>query len=204
MKIPQLLAEAFSQAASALIRLDPDSAHTLKKLAGKVICLHIDGLDLRLYLFLHADEIEVSGDFDGVVDTTIQGSPADLLSMRNSNRGLFRGEVQMHGDVETGKSFSRFLNRMDIDWEEHVASLLGDIAAYRLGRVFRGVRDTLTASVRTSHQNAGEYIAEESGLGTSGSEVEGLILDIDRFREALDRLDARVALLEMANKENAP
>lgn len=202
MKIPQLLAQAISQAANALLSLDEESAESLRKLAGKVVCIRITGVDLAFFLFIHADEIEVLSEFDGEVDTTISGSPSDLMGMRASNRALFKGDVQISGDVETGKAFSRFLDKIDIDWEEHLSRLVGDTLAYQVGRFLRGARDSFTSTTRTAQQNVGEYIAEESGVGTAVSEVEGFISDVDRFREDLDRLSARVALLEKSRKDN--
>ena len=201
MKLPQLFAQAFSQAAKALINLDNDSRDSLNKLAGKVVCIQLKGVDLRLYLFIHADEIEVLSDFDGDVDTTISGTPADLVSMGGNNKALFRGEVNITGDVETGKAFSRFLNKIDIDWEEHLSYFVGDMVAYQVGRVFRELRAGLSSTVKSATQNAGEFISEESGVGTSQSEVSGFVNDIDRFREDVDRLSARVALLEKSRKD---
>lgn len=201
MKLPQLFAQALSQAAKALIHLDDDSHDSLNKLAGKVVCIQLKGVDLCLYLFIHADEIEVLSDFDGDVDTTISGTPTDLFGMRSNNSALFRGEVSITGDVETGKAFSRFLNKIDIDWEEHLSHFVGDMAAYQVGRVFRELRAGFSSMLKSAEQNAGEYISEESGLGTSKSEVSGFVDNIDRFREDVDRLSARVALLEKSRKD---
>ncbi|MDO6459283.1 SCP2 sterol-binding domain-containing protein [Granulosicoccaceae sp. 1_MG-2023] len=201
MKIPQLLIQAVEQAANALIRLDEDSAAGLKKLAGKVICIHLQGLELSIFLFVHADEIEVLNEFDGEVDTTISGSPGDLMGMRSSKRALFSGDVEISGDVETGKAFSRFLDKLDIDWEEHLSRLIGDTLAYQLGRFVRSARGSVESTLRTAQQNAGEYIAEESGLGTAAAEVEEFNAGVDTLREDLDRLSARVDLIEKSLKD---
>lgn len=196
MKLPTPLCIVLEKTINALIDLDPESKTRLSGLQGQIIRLHIQGPELDIYLLVHSDEIEVMSAFDGDVDSTITGSVASLLAMRESSNGLFAGDVEISGNIETGKKFKRYLDSMDIDWEEHLSRVVGDTAAYQSGLLFRNVKTFIQQNNQSLLSSLGEYFTEEAELTAPTSEVRHFEQDVDSARMAADRLSARIALLE--------
>ena len=196
MKLPLPLAKALETGFNLLVDLDPDNKNRLADIQGQVIKLQLDGLDLNIFLFIHADSIEVMSEFDGEIDTIIAGKPAAMLAMRTSNKGLFSGDVEISGNVETGKKFKRYLDQLDIDWEEQLSHIVGDSVAFQIGSLFRNLTDYAKKSHHTLQQNLGEYLTEEAEYLTPRSEANHFAEDVDCLREAYDRLVARVNALE--------
>lgn len=196
MKLPTPLCIVLEKTINALIDLDPESKTRLSGLQGQIIRLYIQGPELDIYLLVHSDEIEVMSAFDGDVDSTITGSVASLLAMRESSNGLFAGDVEISGNIETGKKFKRYLDSMDIDWEEHLSRVVGDTAAYQSGLLFRNVKTFIQQNNQSLLTSLGEYFTEEAELTAPTSEVRHFEQDVDSARMAADRLSARIALLE--------
>lgn len=196
MKLPTPVCIALEKAINALIDLDPENKTRLSGLQGQLIRLHIQGPELEIFVLLHADEIEVLSAFDGDVDTTISGSVASLMAMSESNGGLFAGDVEITGNIETGKKFKRYLDALDIDWEEHLSRIIGDTGAYQTGLLFGKIKSFLEQTNQSLQSTLGEYITEEAELAAPVSEVRHFEEDVDSLRMAADRLSARIAILE--------
>lgn len=196
MKLPTPVCIVLEKALNVLIDLDPESKTRLSGLQGQVIRLHIQAPDLEVFLFVHADQIEVMSTFDGDVDTTISGDAASLMAMRESSGGLFSGDVEITGNIETGKKFKRYLDALDIDWEEHLSRLIGDTAAYQTGLIFNKIKSFLEENNQNLHTNIGEYFTEEAELTAAESEVKRFEDGVDSLRMATDRLNARITILE--------
>ncbi len=196
MKLPTPVCIALERAINALIDLDLESKVRLADLQGQVIRLHIQGPDLEIFLFVHADEIEVMSAFDAEVDTTISGSVASLMAMRDSSNALFSGDVEITGNIETGKKFKRYIDALDIDWEEHLSRLIGDTAAYQTGLFFDKFKSFIQETSQSLHSTVGEYFTEEAELTAPESEVKRFEEGVEVLRMATDRLSARIAVLE--------
>ena len=134
MKLPAPLAIALQTAFNRYAELDPDSKHRLQKLQGKVVCFQIEGLEIPVWFIFNEQSVEVVEDFGDTADAVIAGGPFSLLALASGKRSIFDGGVTITGDTETAQKFSRCLNEIDIDWEEHLSRVTGDAAAHQLGR----------------------------------------------------------------------
>lgn len=196
MQLPLPAVLAIDATINTLLKRDDDARARLPALQGKIIQLHIQGLALSIYLLLHTHKIEVMRFFDGAVDATISGTPLSMASLGASNHALFSGEVQISGDVDTGKRFKRLLDTLQIDWEEQLSKVTGDIAAHQIGNVARTINDWLTRSTRSLGADLGEYLREESRVTPTLGECEHFYRDMGTLRADVDRLEARLQRLE--------
>ncbi len=203
VKIPQSISYILELAANRLIALDPQSQIQLAELQGKVIHIKLTGVELSAYLFIHADNIEVMSSFDGEVDTVISGTPAAMLSLKRTNKALFTGDVEITGEVDTGKKFKQYLNRVELDWEELLSHLVGDSAAYQVGTIFRKFRGFVKSNNQTMHDNLSEYLVEESKSVAPDCLVTNFINEVDKLRSTTDRLDKRISILEQEREKKA-
>jgi ubiquinone biosynthesis accessory factor UbiJ len=200
---------AFEEALNLYLDLDADAKAQLARLHGRVIALEVLGVGVTLYLVPAPTRLQVLSRCDGVPDCTLRGSPLALARLREPERGsdgLFAGEVEIHGDTELAHRFGKILGRIDIDWEEQLSRLTGDVVAHELGNVARGARrwgrqakESLTLDLR-------EYLQEETRILPNRWEIEDFLAGVDRVRDDVERLEARLDRLErrLAGEGKAP
>ena len=181
---------------------DPEVPKQLLAMQGKVVELHFRSLELSLYILINATDLDICDDYDGPVDTTISGSPVALAMMglqSSSVSSLFSGEVTIVGDTELGSRFQALLDNVEVDWEEPLSQLSGDVIAQQVGGLLRGVAGWLEESTNTNALNVSEYLREEQAMLPSKFEEERFKREVDELRLAVDRLEAKVGRL-MAKK----
>ncbi|MES9992497.1 MAG: SCP2 sterol-binding domain-containing protein [Candidatus Thiodiazotropha sp.] len=181
------------------IALDAETPHRLTPMHGKVIRLELSGLDSSLYLIPEPSGIQLLSEFDGEADCTLRGSLFDMLRMRDSSESadqLFKGAVQIEGDTALAQDFGAFLANLEIDWEEQLSRVTGDIAAHEIGNLTRATFSWGRSLNRTLEQNLQEYLQEELRLLPAGNEITPFLSEVDRLRDDTERLEARIQRLE--------
>jgi len=180
------------------LHLDPSVGHQLEALHGRVICLEVLGLGLRWYLIPGPAGLQVLSRFEGEPDCTLAGTPLDLARMgseADSADQLFSGAVAISGDTELGHNFGKLLGGLDIDWEEQLSRLTGDLLAHRIGNLARGAARWGKDALEALRQDLPEYLQEEVRLLPGRYEVEEFLTEVDRLRDDLERLEQRVRRL---------
>ncbi len=181
------------------LALDPDTLIRLRELQGRVIAVQWRNTQQTLYFLPHDRGLQLLAHFEGVPDTLLTGNPLALAELglgQDKSRTLFSGEVTIQGDTETGQRFQAILEAMDIDWEEHLSHILGDVAAHQLGRLSRRGLAQARQTGHTLQLNLSEYLQEEARLLPTRIEAENFSADMDRLRMDADRLTARVTRLQ--------
>jgi len=180
------------------LRLDPVTLQRLARFNDKVIAIEMRGTGTTLYLLPGNGRINVMSTYAGEPDTIISGTPLSLAELRfgDTHRTLFSGDVTIRGDVETGQAFKRLLDNMEIDWEEHLSRLTGDIAAHHLGDLVRGLGTWGQQAMRTLGSNLAEYLQQESRSLATAEEVTEFGDAVDRLRDDSERLQSRINLLQ--------
>lgn len=195
--IPQAALALLEAAVNHALRMDPYTFSQFEALEGRVVELRLQRPDLSIFMLPGRDGLRLMGHYAGEADTVLAGTPFSLLRLGagTPGSGLFSGEVKIHGDVELGQRFRRILGGLDIDWEEHLSRLTGDVVAHQLGNLARGLR-------RWGEQAAGnlglalaEYVQEERRDVPSRPEVEEFLAGVDVLRSDVDRLEARMQRL---------
>ena len=195
---------ALEQTLNAALALDPKTGERLARLQGRLIAIELRGTPITLTLQpTAAGTLRLMGDYDGAVDTTLRGAPFALLRMGSgrTGEGMFRGEVEIDGDVELGTQLQRLVERLDIDWEEHLSRLTGDIVAHQLGNTVRGLFAWGQRAADHLGRDVADYLQEENDTLPVAWEVEEFIQGVDTLRSSVDRLEARVRRLARLQKE---
>jgi ubiquinone biosynthesis protein UbiJ len=190
------LAEA---AINRLLRLDPDSCARLGELGDKVIRLRLGGAEpIEFFVLPSASGIQLRATHERPPDVTLSGDVPVFarLALRRFVPGIIAsGEVQISGDIDLGRRFQHILEKIDIDWEEPAARILGDVAAHQLGNAVRGVARWSRHALRALSQDAAEYLQEESRLLPLPSRAAAFRQAVAAMQAEADKLEARVARL---------
>lgn len=206
MKIPENLASGLAAAMNGWLGLDPEVRGRLRELDGRVIALQLRGINLTLVLRVDNDRIRMLHDTVEEADTVLRGTPLGMARLglgRDTAGTLFSGAVEIHGDVETGQAFKAILDEMQIDWEEQLSRLTGDVIAHQAGNIARRTGAWLRHGRHTLEHDISEYLQEELRVLPTRIEIDNFIDAVSRTGMAVDRLEARLKRLQDALPEAA-
>jgi ubiquinone biosynthesis protein UbiJ len=113
-------------------------------------------------------------------------------------RSVFSGEVKIEGDMQTGRKFQELFAKLDIDLEEKLSHVTGDIIAHKVANFFRAGQSWSKDSIETFRLNAAEFLQEETRDLPSAPEVDIYYAQVDELRTDFDRLQSRIERLKNA------
>jgi len=184
------------------LALDPEMLEKMDAFSGKVIKLEIIGINKALYMMPDSRGIQVSTEYEGEVDTTLRGTPISLFKMgmvSDAAKLLLKGEVEISGDTRLGHQFKNIFSQMDIDWSEPLASLVGDVFAYQVQQSGKKIGWWGKDAIKSVSRSFSEYLQEESRDVVTETELNIFNDDVDKLRDAVDRLQAKIDALYKQN-----
>lgn len=196
---PELFASVLGEAIERFLQLATNSRQYLTPIAGKVIALRFVPFNWWIYLCPGETTIEVLPSFAVEPDVTLTGSPLAFARMGlggSPMRVLFAREVVIEGDMKVARRFQRLFEKLDIDWESLLASLVGHGLAARIVGGLRSSHAWRVETVEAMQLNTAEYLQEESRELPASAEAELFYAEVDTLRADCDRLEARVLRLE--------
>ena len=197
-ELSMALTAALETAINTYLQMDPDTLRKLANFSDKVIAIELLDTGLTLYCLPQADGMSIMTQYQGEVDTTISGRPVSLakLTVLNDTQVMFAGDVTIRGDVELGQRFKKLLENMDIDWEEHLSRVAGDVIAHKTGHAIREMAAWWRNNRERSQENGREYLQEEVQVIPGKDEVETFYRDVETLRDDVARFAARLSQLE--------
>ena len=200
MSTRDLALESLESSINALLKLDPVACGKLARHHGKVIGIHLRGPEITLYFIPDQQGcLQIFSRIEGEPDALLSGSPLDLLRSGDREQGsqqLFAGRVSISGNTALAHEFGSTLGGLDIDWEEQLSRLTGDILAHQIGNTVRKAAHWAKNTGSRLEADLGEYLTEEVRLLPHPLEVADFIDQVDELREHTDRLEARIRLME--------
>ncbi|MEO5573887.1 MAG: SCP2 sterol-binding domain-containing protein [Gammaproteobacteria bacterium] len=201
LPITRTITSVIEAALNRYLHLDPAILPRLSALAGKVIAVEFKGLDWNWYLLPAESGIQVRNDYEGIVDTKLRGTPWALLRLGTQKKegdtsAIFSGDVEISGDVGLGQRFKQILDEIDIDWEELLSKVIGDIPAHQAGNAARRARAWGARSLETLAHNFAEYQQEEARNLPAAYEMAGFLKAVDVIRDDVERMAQRVRRLQ--------
>ena len=131
-------------------------------------------------------------------DATIVGAPLSLLALTGDDPQavIHRGDARIEGDGEIAQQFQELGLLLRPDLEAGMGRLLGRSGAHMAMRGLRAAAGWTRTAAWTQVRNVAEYLAHESGDLVSRPESEHYLRGVDQLREQLDRIDARLQIME--------
>jgi ubiquinone biosynthesis protein UbiJ len=135
---------------------------------------------------------------DAQPDAKIIGAPLSLLALTRADAQavIQRGDVQICGDTAIAQQFRELGLLLRPDLEASLAQVLGRSGAHIALRGLRAAAGWTRNAAGTSVRNLAEYLAHESRDLVSRPESEHFLRGVDQAREQLDRVTARLQILE--------
>lgn len=205
MRAPVPLVSALDAALNRVLQLDPQAEQRIHAMEGKLLALNIIGPNLTLYLFPIDGRLQVHAFAEGHIDTTISATPlglARLALQSNASDAMFKGDVKIAGDIEFGQAIKDLLGNIDIDWEELLSKLIGDVAAHKVGRSLRGLANWTEQSTDSLQQDLAELLQHEMRVLPQRVDIEQFLADVDTLRADVERFELRLSRFEQRINNN--
>ena len=197
MVLPLLATAALEKALNQCLQLDPETLAQVTRLEGAVIALQVQGLGQAIYLVPTATGLRVQSVFEGTPDVTIKGGPFSLarLGLSEQPASVFGDGVEMEGDAHLGRKIQHILDSLDLDWEEQLSRVTGDVVAHQVGNTVRDFFGWGRKAADTFGLDVAEYLQEESRDLVVKGELKSFLDGVDVLRADVDRLTQRVQRL---------
>jgi ubiquinone biosynthesis accessory factor UbiJ len=190
---------ALQKGLNSWLALDPESKRRLQAMQGKIVSVELLAVDVTFHLVFTPGGIELQRDEVSKSDTVIKGTPLRLLHLalsRENRQKFFSDDVSITGNLELGQQVIDLFDHLEIDWEEILSRLIGDVSAHHLGSIARRFTSWAGQTNATIIQNVNEYVHEEIALFPPREAMQDFFHDVDALRMDTDRLEARVAHLQ--------
>ena len=190
------LAEA---AVNPLLCRNPDIAHRLTRLNGKVISVVLTDINIKLSIQPHPAGLQLDLMEREDADVTLNGSCRDFLTLLTSadqSQAMFGKSIQITGDSALATRLTNILKDAALDWEGILASIIGDLPASQLAAFIRYKAGFYLQTGRSLKLNLEEYLQEEIHLLPTRPEIEHFLNKVDQVRQDTDRIEARLARLK--------
>jgi ubiquinone biosynthesis protein UbiJ len=179
-------------AINKVLPLDPDYQQKMKRLAGRVVAIFFTDLELQIYFIADTEQFTVLSSYEGIPDVKLSGKSWDFFHMginnHNSRKTNFDSNIHFEGDVATGQNFAELFAELNIDWEEALADVTGDIFAHQATNFARQAGSWLKNILSNSQDNLSEYMQEEIRITPTKVEIENFFDDINILKDDADKL----------------
>jgi ubiquinone biosynthesis protein UbiJ len=190
----EVLMQAIARVLDRNIRESTPARELVSQLEGKVIAIRVRDTALAGYFEIADGAIELRPEHEAEPDVAITGSLVTLAMMAGED-SIRDGSLDLAGDAGTAQRFQKLLEHARPDLEEELSAFIGDSAAHSLGELARGFGRWARQSRSIMRDNIREYLQEESREAPSRYEVERFTRDVNRLRDDVDRLAARISRL---------
>jgi ubiquinone biosynthesis accessory factor UbiJ len=188
------------------ISLDPQGKNLINRFQGKAIKLDILNPKITIYILAQADNFILLESYEGEADTIIRARLLDLIQISfktadEKNRAVFNKQIIIEGDIGLGQQFQSLFSKLDIDWEEHVSHISGDIIAHQL---FSTGKQLLSWGKKTKQilsLDIAEFLQYETRDLIEKRELDLFLNEIDSIKNSGDRLEARINRLVQSTTE---
>ncbi len=183
------------------LTLDPVAQQRLQLISGKSIRLEctepafdlaaeIEDSSLRL---LQPEQLEhtatshLSGDLSAF---------SKLLSDDDKAAALINADLRLQGDSRLLIELQEILVNIDLDWEHHLAKIIGDMPAHFIGKIGRDSFNWLRSTQPIFMRHLQEYLVEETRLSPNKIELENFIQGVQELDERTERLQTKLTRLK--------
>lgn len=197
--------DLLSRAISRLVMLDEERAGRIARLQGSVIELCVRDTEWRAYAMPRTHGIELRRYYDGHVDVRVTGRPGDFFAYaRASRRGdsFGAGRIEISGDLATAQNVQALLADLEIDWEDAISPLVGEIGAHQVTRLVRQAKNFFSSAAAHFETDLADYLRYEARMTPTRDDIEKQHSEICAVAGDVDRLEARLAVLRRAGSRN--
>jgi ubiquinone biosynthesis protein UbiJ len=189
--LPDLAAGAAVRILNRLLEREASAREQLIAQAGRTARFELPPFSILL-------GIDAEGRFrtsTSTPDVTITVSPTSVPAAVFDPNALMRN-VKLAGDADFAQTLSQVLQRLRPEPEEELARFVGDAAAVRIVGALRATAAAVLDGAGRLARSATDYLVAENPMLVTRTQAEEFSRTVTEVRDAVERLDKRLALLE--------
>ena len=194
-------------AVNRVLPLDPCYEEKLKPLSGRVIAISLTDWQISLFFLPNDQQFIVMSCYEGEADVKLTGKSWDFFRMGinqiSDKSTTIDSCIHFEGDVATGQRFQSLFMELNIDWEEALTEVTGDIIAHQAVKFARHASNLLNDIFNNAQENMSEYFQEEIRITPTKIEVENFFDDVAEIVSDTDELIERFNKFYKAQKGNS-
>lgn len=194
----ETLLRAAEAALNRLLSADPESPRRLRPLVDCRLSVELTDIELNLLVLFSETEIRLrpaASDTDAEPEARVRSSLTALLGLASAS-GRRGAKVDLSGDVSVVQDVRRLFAELEVDWEEQLSRLTGDVLAHQVGRAARHSSSWFQRAAESMVYTLGEYLTEERREIPAAAEVSAFLTEVDGLYQDVERLAARLQRLE--------
>ncbi len=190
-----LLAQALETAVNQVLKLEGDIETLMQPLVGRSLSVEVTDWRFKLLLVGKPQGFHVYVNAENQADVMLSGDLFALLSLVKSDQpqAILSGQkVSVSGDTSVLQAFSLFAKQLNLDWQQALSNIIGDIPAHLLSQPLKRALQYLQQNHQSHYQDLRDYLQQECRLLPCREEVEDFFEDIQQLRQDIDRLALKV------------
>lgn len=195
-KQPGLVNLSFSKslelAINTAIHLDEEQGRVFEALDGKVIELWIAPTKTPIFCIINQCKVSTQGFLNGEADVTLKTGMRQLLAL---SLGQPFEHTFIRGDQHIGQEFVDALQKLEIDWEEHLSHYTGDLVAFKVGHGIRSFIDAKQSAKQQVGDTVREYLQFEINTLPTRNQVEHFVKDVNQTANEINQMAKRIDAL---------
>ena len=175
-----------------VLALDSGAVESLSALEGRSVALRLKPWPAAIQITVRGGRLIAADAVEP--DLAITATPGALLALA-AERGGFQlpaGRVDISGDADLARRIQKLVAGLDPDWDRPFAQFFGEVAGHQIAKGLRGAMSWGRATAKAMLLNSAEYLREESRDLVAPGEMADFIDDVDRARDDVERLEARI------------
>ena len=196
---PMLSTAALASAEKIIQRAleyDPSSRIALSKLVPNVLAIQVTAPEFKIFIVPDEKGIKLLGHYEGEITTQLQGPLFALISLVKSERlNLKDTNVALVGSTSFMSELQKIFKNIDIDWEEILSQVFGDIIGHQGAEMIRSKLNWSKDRVSNIQRLTSEFLTEELRVLPSAPELNFFNSQVDELKLGVDRVQARIEQL---------
>lgn len=170
----------------------------LQGLDGKRFAVVVKGTDLRLVAEAMDGRLSITSSQEADCNVELTAGAFDLLRLARSSSlsDLKSVGATLNGDINIAEQFADLFRHAIPEPEALLADWVGGMPAHVVGEAARGIGSWAGRAEKAFEQNFAEYLQEENPTLIPPALARSFSGEIDWIRDAVDRAERRVELLE--------
>ena len=179
--------------------LDPQAKQLIARLDGKALTVNITDIDLIITLSVRNKILTADSSTSSNVLSGNLSSIMELLFNKNLQELLIDKKLDYQGSLGELKQFYGFISSIEIDVIYQISKRTSRSFADAVEKPFKKAKDFIKLSRQESIIDVKEYLTEEKRVLVSKTEMNIHIKKVQKLRQDIDRLEAKINLLGLSN-----
>jgi ubiquinone biosynthesis protein UbiJ len=193
----------FEELLNRVLAKDPHLQSQLVKFGGKSLQINVDPPGIMVTALLEKGRIRLLSTeaelLDIQITASITGNVGQLLPLileKRDNRPLSNPALAITGDASFIQELHASLSSLDIDWEDYLAPLLGNLITNELSHISNDIRNWSKQASVNMRRNVNEYLTEEERIFPKKEQLDDFSEELDYLKIRIDRINAKASILD--------